>query len=986
MDQIEVYKSADVLASSIAQLSKDVMASHEKASLDKLAELIHFFEPCPQLLDKMLDDLIKTLCKSWLSDATNCYYVSDIFYQLSNVRGFKSTSSCLDAGLHNIEPILQRLETSTCWKESWFCLLWLSILVLTPFSLNKINPSLSQNIYNAARSRLKNPGKDREAASVLMGRFLTRPDTEEYLLDFNSHFAQTSIYSKLGMSSSLNYLLKNAPSNMASVLSHVKVCLAELESTSSQVVKMSVKNLGKLFPLVDDFEVMENIIEGLISVIDHKDTIVRFCVARQFVRVCKVLDPELQEQVLEQVLGMLEIEADFDAFSDICLQHDLVNIDLFHGVLIVISELLRNRFVPLCYVRFIISVVSKTIFLEQARLNFSVGSNVRDASCFVIWSLVKKYTTQEIDSSVWRKCFELLMMGSLFDKELVVRRASCAVLQELVGRHGDVLLEPHTKVALIQMMDYVALGSIEKSFALSVQVVRKFDILSDVFCRYYANSGTESSDHLVRTLSADSLAQLIKDQFDALKTSPPSNIESLEASDDSMTGLVHKVDGLLTQFLSQKSIYAASVLIPFCRDGYLERLTSFMSSLTFDFHKDSADLGCDYLCFINSFMKRFEQPECRLVFDIIRLPGERISLHFITYNATLRDFHLMIPPEYEEKYIYYIRHGNLAACRGVGHSGPFMESHIGILLDIVSNEKAHWETRKMLIESFSAHLQHTPMNNLMILVNQLDDYTVTNQGDVGSQIRMHAIRLIMSNISRFGCLKDEINEKLVRLACEPLDKVKHASLELLLILNNWKVEAAPHYDQMLHLYETYLDDKPIALEFWKGFAFSAGGIDSSNVQSFNTFVKHWDESSGALKYLLMILKTSNDTGRSRKMINCALHFWNRILECNLPCPDMFLKTLYIRAYNLQLKQTSIQRLSLTIRIFGNLASRVGGDLRAQVVARLKWIILRHPIKSIRPVAAISLWGFLEGGLHEEFSRIDWYNASEHDLKLVKGIN
>lgn len=76
-----------------------------------------------------------------------------------------------------------------------------------------------------------------EEGYQFQGRKVSYPDVEGngkdanrrkffgYTADINISFSQPSIYSEWSMPSSLNYLLKNASSNMASVIPHVNACL-----------------------------------------------------------------------------------------------------------------------------------------------------------------------------------------------------------------------------------------------------------------------------------------------------------------------------------------------------------------------------------------------------------------------------------------------------------------------------------------------------------------------------------------------------------------------------------------------------------------------------------------------------------------------------------------------------------------------------------------------------------------------------------------
>jgi hypothetical protein len=112
-------------------------------------------------------------------------------------------------------------------------------------------------------------------------------------------------------------------------------------------------------------------------------------------------------------------------------------------------------------------------FEQRSFSGGAIGTNVRDAACFGIWALARRYTTKELLAVPTEKTIsftarhypsppsvlqilasELIISGSL-DPAGNIRRGSSAALQELIGRHPDTV---HNGIAVVQTVDYHAVA------------------------------------------------------------------------------------------------------------------------------------------------------------------------------------------------------------------------------------------------------------------------------------------------------------------------------------------------------------------------------------------------------------------------------------------------------------------------------------------------------------------------------------------------
>ncbi|ODV95428.1 hypothetical protein PACTADRAFT_50150 [Pachysolen tannophilus NRRL Y-2460] len=906
-DEISIIKVKDVLLNNIRKdLTAILTNCDDSILLKELIKNIEQFEPSPQLLDGDLRKFIEQLTERYTEILVHdekqdklIQIIGEIFYAFTKIRGTKTISNCLSSDIYTITPIIGRLnEKETTWQERFLLILWLSVLILSPWKLSMVSydKDIPTEVYKISLNYLKYSGKERDAASLLMARFLARSDNTQFLNNFYEEeldLSSLDLFNQIGLLMTLNNLLKIARLSDLKIFlpQHYNLIHGQLENpneNNNEVLKLIVKGLGKIcnsFILLHELERTEEIINSLVSLIDSSDTNIRYCVAKQLSKITKNLPKEFQNDIFMLLYEELEIEdlifEDEQKINKINLNlqidSELINIDKYHGILLTLSEFLRLKIIPENQIPIIISILHKTLFIEQHRLTHSIGSNVRDASCYISWSMVRKYNRR---NKYYMQLFKDLLLVCCYDKELMIRRASCAVIQELIGRYGDFIYENFQmkinknefKLKIIEMLDFTVLGHLNKSFQASVTISQEIStdfkgIFTDaLLVKIY------SRDYQIRKIASETLRELLINQ----------NVDEI-------------IDDLLKSNKTKLKIgffYALSEILPLSlnNDKYYNQILEIVSNQTFNFHKDSWYKGEEYIYIVSVMLETF--PNFQLtediyntIFNIIRLNNPAIIDKFILFIKNLKKE--FITESFLEKLVYYIKAGNnLASSLSVGHLKELSLSNLEMFLSIVEDYKqVDCDVRSNLIDSLSVYFRNHRDNNmtfnveiLIRLVNQLDDYTVTNQGDVGSKVRMSTIRFISNNIETISInenLKKFVILKLVRLNLDIIDRLRLDSLSLFLDLCNfWH-----YYDEYLNsnsntkleqpqkalnfndlndyyrfLFEIYFKEilisvekdefyEKLALEFLKGVTFSAGGIVSSNklinssLLSFSYFIE-----------------------------------------------------------------------------------------------------------------------------------------------------
>ncbi|KAJ6660421.1 hypothetical protein lerEdw1_017845, partial [Lerista edwardsae] len=84
----------------------------------------------------------------------------------------------------------------------------------------------------------------------------------------------------------------------------------------------------------------------------------------------------------------------------------------------------------------IVPVILKGLSYDEKRGACSVGSNVRDAACYVCWAFARAYEPLELRPFV-NQISSALVIAAIFDRDINCRRAASAAFQENVGRQSQ---------------------------------------------------------------------------------------------------------------------------------------------------------------------------------------------------------------------------------------------------------------------------------------------------------------------------------------------------------------------------------------------------------------------------------------------------------------------------------------------------------------------------------------------------------------------
>jgi hypothetical protein len=416
------------------------------------------------------------------------------------------------------------------WEERYVALLWLSHLMLAPFDLASMSshemedeeglapvegltwpvglPSITTRILPLAIKYLASPGKERDASRVLLVRVSMRRDMQQLgVLDALVHWALAALrppsggeaaertpYHYIGVLSFLAGILASSADTsdmdryLTTIFQVVHGIAAEGDKTGSMMAsalarKTMIKVIRAVAVLIlrnqqdmEGMEIVETTIGFLLESLADNDTPVRFAASKALSIITLKLDEDMASQVVEAVHESLNKNVlrvkNRSGDAAAAPKKDLSMVDPleWHGLMLTLSHLLYRRSPPAENLADIVQALLMGLSFERRSISgSSTGANVRDAACFGIWALARRYTTSELlavptaslilDARPGVSILQIIATGlvtaACLDPSGNIRRGSSAALQELIGRHPDTV---EKGIWVVQTVDYHAVA------------------------------------------------------------------------------------------------------------------------------------------------------------------------------------------------------------------------------------------------------------------------------------------------------------------------------------------------------------------------------------------------------------------------------------------------------------------------------------------------------------------------------------------------
>ncbi|KAF2103374.1 hypothetical protein NA57DRAFT_63931 [Rhizodiscina lignyota] len=538
----------------------------------------------PPLINAYLESLQNQATAPKPETFTISYGVCKILYTLCKVRGEKVITSFFNNEARYLEAILAAYEalsasgsdipdSSSSWEERYVLLLWLYHLMLVPFDLASISsdngagasqtpttfglhpalPGIASRLLPACMKCLESATKEREAAALVLVRMTLRPDMRKTGLHDvvitwalaelkDSTEVSAQIHERLGILRFLSGLTASAsPIEIRGHLLKIyRTCQAITDDDGLAPLRSSAvarKLIIKIFrniillclqstpPDLDTTTALEEVIEYLLNALADGDSPVRYAASKALSLITLKLDSAMADEVIEAILASLSEDVLWEGATR---NFTAVNPLRWHGLTLTLGHLLYRRAPAALKLPDILNALVLSLQFEQrSATGSSIGTNVRDAACFGIWSLSRRYTTTEllaVDMKEIRTAMAFdshggvpfflatqLLVAACLDPAGNIRRGSSAALQELVGRHPNIIVEG---ISLVQTVDYHAVGlrdraMIDVAFLAGGLDQSYWDILFSALLEW---RGVGAVDAASRAAAAKSIGRLCLNQ------------------------------------------------------------------------------------------------------------------------------------------------------------------------------------------------------------------------------------------------------------------------------------------------------------------------------------------------------------------------------------------------------------------------------------------------------------------------------------------
>ncbi|KAJ8384710.1 hypothetical protein AAFF_G00199160 [Aldrovandia affinis] len=388
---------ARALIAGLAEMHDDFKA--RETVMQRFSVIMDRYQAQPHLLDPHLEGMLSMLLEQIRSEQSPPLLVHlgfKFLYIISKVRGHKVFMQLFPHEVSDVQPVLDLLtrqdpKDHETWETRYMLLLWLSMTCLIPFDLSRLDghltsePGLAREpimdrILAVAKSYLTVSDKSRDATSMLVSKFVTRPDVKLKRLGDFLDWSLTTVSQADELTMEGTVVLDGVLQSLAQLFKHGKredflqyaptvlQCLDQRqlpESSQAMLRKLGVKlvqRLGLTFlkprlakwryqrgsrslatnltqssraeepaePPPDaeapgqdeDYDIpeeIENVIEQLLGGLKDKETIVRWSAAKGIGRVTGRLPKELADEVVGSVLDCFSFQETDNAWHGGCL-------------------------------------------------------------------------------------------------------------------------------------------------------------------------------------------------------------------------------------------------------------------------------------------------------------------------------------------------------------------------------------------------------------------------------------------------------------------------------------------------------------------------------------------------------------------------------------------------------------------------------------------------------------------------------------------
>ncbi|TIC21828.1 ARM repeat-containing protein [Wallemia mellicola] len=477
-------------------------------------------------LDQMLSPVISALSTSISRNEqlSTRNTLSKLIYTFSKTRGHKIITRFFPHSIPDLILVLDASRSFTegvAWEYRYILLLWLSIAIKIPFDLSKLFPNqdIATQLQNICTAYFHHPGKEREAAVLVLSRSFMRQDMKSRLIGFvqwclaQLETAKENAFIAPSVLQFFSEVLKVSQgatvAELQGPIEHSLAHSADISLNNPLLRKYCVKLTARLaYKLSDDIDKVEETIGYLLEYLSDTDTIVRWSAAKHLSRIAAKLGDEHRTEILDAVLSIYAENTKVDDASSnefANCDYSYVSESAWHGATLSLAEAFRNGVVPSDYVSKLVPAAIASIHFDLKKGTASVGSNTRDAAAYLFWAMSRSVSPAIMEDFIDKISIHLIQKA-LFDREVHIRRAASAAYQEMVGRTN---LIKHG-IDVLRAVDFFVVGVRRTAFLDAAVDVCEYEFYRNSIIPFVVKSVITHWDFDVRKLASQFLGRVCK--------------------------------------------------------------------------------------------------------------------------------------------------------------------------------------------------------------------------------------------------------------------------------------------------------------------------------------------------------------------------------------------------------------------------------------------------------------------------------------------
>ncbi|SPP79297.1 tubulin-specific chaperone D [Drosophila guanche] len=571
---LELFTELDQVLQMIENIKSIDDAAFER-EFQNYAQVLSRYQEQPHLLDPHLELLLgRLLAKIRVEDSPvgERDAAFKYLYIICKVRTYKVLVKFMPHELSDLEFVLDLLgqqdpNAHEKWETRYILLLWMSIVVLNPFHMSRldayetspsvpaVNCVLTNNVQSSKSTKMERifelcklyvstNDTCSSMAAYLAAKFFVRIDIKDLYLErfldwiIGQHQADT-VNVKFGQLAAVAAILKHGKREdllpYADKLLHWITSCQYKDGNDFLKYKFYVKivqrlGLVHLKPRIASWRYKRGTRSLATNLNQHPGA----TGAQSAAAVDgadgdageEIIVPDAIEEVIEELLQALRSGgndirwsaakglgrvtnrlpkelADEVIGSVIDILNPLEPHEAWHGGCLALAELAKRGLLLPHRLEELVPLLMQALFYDEMKGYMSVGQHIRDAACYMCWAFARAYNPDDVKPFV-QKISSGLLTVAVFDREVNCRRAASAAFQESVGRLGNFPFGIEISVTT----DFFSVGIRQNSYLNISDFIAQYEVYREPLISHLVQHKVGHWDTTIRELTAKALHKL----------------------------------------------------------------------------------------------------------------------------------------------------------------------------------------------------------------------------------------------------------------------------------------------------------------------------------------------------------------------------------------------------------------------------------------------------------------------------------------------